>query len=133
MIKQIMMKHSGIDKGVKFLSETNIKIAFGFMLFIFLLGPTAFITRLFSNSLGIYLNNFISSSFFIATGNKEASSWQGDWSIFYLAWWISWSPFIGMFIARISKGRTIREFILAISHHYYHLFGYRSLVVLPFI
>jgi choline/carnitine/betaine transport len=105
---------SGIDKGVRFLSESNIKIAFIFMLLIFIIGPTAYIIRLFSNSLGIYLNDFIDSSFFLAITNKEASSWQAGWSIFYLAWWISWSPFVGMFIARISKGRTIREFILAV-------------------
>jgi choline/carnitine/betaine transport len=104
---------SGIDKGVRFLSESNIKIAFTFMVFIFILGPTAFIIRLFSNSLGIYFNDFIHSSFFLASESTEAG-WQGGWTIFYLAWWISWSPFVGMFIARISKGRTIREFILAV-------------------
>jgi choline/carnitine/betaine transport len=104
---------SGIDKGVRFLSESNIKIAFTFMVFIFILGPTAFIVRLFSNSLGIYFNDFIHSSFFLASEPSEAG-WQGGWTIFYLAWWISWSPFVGMFIARISKGRTIREFVLAV-------------------
>lgn len=105
---------SGIDKGVKFLSEMNIKIAFIFMLIIFILGPTAYIIRLFSNSLGLYLNDFIESSFFLSVGDKDVRAWQGSWSVFYLAWWISWSPFVGMFIARISKGRTIREFILAV-------------------
>lgn len=102
---------SGIDKGVKFLSELNIKIAFVFMIAIFILGPTAYIIKLFSNSLGVYLNDFIKSSFFISVGDN---SWQGSWSVFYLAWWISWSPFVGMFIARISKGRTIREFVFAV-------------------
>lgn len=102
---------SGIDKGVKFLSELNIKMAFIFMLAILILGPTAFIFKTFSNSLGLYLNNFIRSSFFIST---NGDSWQGSWSVFYLAWWISWSPFVGMFIARVSKGRTIREFVLAV-------------------
>lgn len=102
---------SGIDKGVKFLSELNIKIALIFMIAIFFLGPTLYIIKLFSNSLGIYLNNFIKSSFYIST---KDTSWQGDWSVFYLAWWISWSPFVSMFIARVSKGRTIREFVLAV-------------------
>ncbi|MCY6483056.1 BCCT family transporter [Clostridium aestuarii] len=102
---------SGIDKGVKFLSELNIKMAFVFMLAIFIIGPTLHILKLFSNALGLYLNEFISSSFFIST---KDTSWQGSWSVFYLAWWISWSPFVGMFIARISKGRTIREFVLAV-------------------
>ncbi|TCT16094.1 choline/glycine/proline betaine transport protein/BCCT family betaine/carnitine transporter [Natranaerovirga pectinivora] len=102
---------SGIDKGVKFLSETNMKIAGVFMVAVFLLGPTGYILRTFSNSLGLYLNDFVSSSFFISMGDK---SWQGGWSVFYLAWWISWSPFVGMFIARISKGRTIREVVLGV-------------------
>ncbi|MGX8795882.1 BCCT family transporter [Fusibacter sp. JL298sf-3] len=102
---------SGIDKGVKFLSEMNIKMAFVFMVVVLVLGPTAFILKTFSNSLGLYLNDFVQSSFFISTGE---SAWQSDWSVFYLAWWISWSPFVGMFIARVSKGRTIREFVLAV-------------------
>ncbi|MFZ5967173.1 MAG: BCCT family transporter [Bacillota bacterium] len=102
---------SGIDKGVKFLSELNIKMAFVFMMAVLILGPTAFILKTFSNSLGLYLNNFVKASFFISAGED---SWQGSWSVFYLAWWISWSPFVGMFIARISKGRTIREFVLAV-------------------
>ncbi|MEA3424188.1 MAG: BCCT family transporter, partial [Bacillota bacterium] len=101
----------GIDKGVKFLSELNIKKAFIFMLVILILGPTAFIIKTFSNALGLYMNDFVQSAFFISTGND---SWQGSWSVFYLAWWISWSPFVGMFIARVSKGRTIREFVLAV-------------------
>jgi choline/glycine/proline betaine transport protein/BCCT family betaine/carnitine transporter len=102
---------SGLDKGVKVLSELNMRIAFVFMLAILIIGPTGYIIRLFSNSLGIYVNDFIKTSFFISVKN---SAWQGEWSIFYLAWWISWSPFVGMFIARISKGRTIREFVLAV-------------------
>lgn len=102
---------SGIDKGVRFLSEMNIKIAAFFMLAILILGPTGYIIRLFSNSLGLYLNGLISSSFYVSIMDK---TWQGDWSVFYLAWWISWSPFVGLFIARISKGRTIREFVLAV-------------------
>lgn len=102
---------SGIDKGVKFLSELNIRIAFVFMLAVFLLGPTAYIIKLFSNSLGLYLSDFIKSSFFISI---EDTSWQGDWSVFYFAWWISWSPFVGMFIARVSRGRTVREFITTV-------------------
>lgn len=102
---------SGIDKGVKFLSEMNMKIALIFMIAIFILGPTGYIINLFSNSLGVYLNDFFKASFFLS---KDGSTWQGDWTVFYLAWWISWSPFVGMFIARISKGRTIREFIFGV-------------------
>ncbi|WP_425448365.1 BCCT family transporter [Dethiothermospora halolimnae] len=102
---------SGIDKGVKFLSELNIKIAFVFMVAVLFLGPTLYILKVFANSLGLYFNDFIKSSFFISLND---STWQGDWSIFYLSWWISWSPFVGMFIARVSKGRTVREFVLAV-------------------
>ncbi|WP_070000088.1 BCCT family transporter [Cellulosilyticum sp. I15G10I2] len=102
---------SGLDKGVKFLSTLNIKLAAVFMLAIFILGPTLYIIRLFCNSLGLYLNDFILSAFRVSVKDQ---AWQGSWSVFYLAWWISWSPFVGMFIARISKGRTIREFVLAV-------------------
>ena len=102
---------AGIDKGIRFLSELNIRIAAIFMIAVFILGPTAYIIRIFSNSLGLYLNNFVFSSFRVVL---EDQAWQGSWSVFYLAWWISWSPFVGMFIARISKGRTIREFVLAV-------------------
>ncbi|UUV18342.1 BCCT family transporter [Fusobacteria bacterium ZRK30] len=101
---------SGIGKGVRILSELNMKVATVFLIMIIVLGPTLYIVRAFNNGLGFYLNNLISISFFTENGNK----WQGSWTIFYWAWWISWSPFVGMFIARISKGRTVREFILAI-------------------
>lgn len=102
---------SGIDKGVKFLSEITMKMALVFMVAVLLIGPTSYIIRTFSNSLGLYINDFVKSSFFIS---MDGSSWQGTWPIFYIAWWISCSPFVGMFIARISKGRTIREFVLAV-------------------
>lgn len=103
---------AGIHKGVRFLSEVNMRIAFVFMMLIFLLGPTAYILRLFVNSLGLYFGNIVQYATFLST--DIGGSWQGAWTIFYLAWWISWSPFVGMFIARISKGRTIREFIVGV-------------------
>ncbi|MFK4785032.1 BCCT family transporter [Fusobacterium sp. MFO224] len=102
---------SGVDKGVKFLSQLNIIFAGFLMVVIFLLGPTTLIVRTFSNSIGLYLNDFLTTTFFIDATND---TWQGSWTVFYLAWWISWSPFVGMFIAKISKGRTIREFVLAV-------------------
>lgn len=101
---------SGIGKGVRILSELNIKMAGIFLIVILILGPTLFIFRSFGNSIGYYLNNFFELSFF----SENGSGWQGSWTIFYWTWWISWSPFVGMFIARVSKGRTIREFIFAI-------------------
>ncbi len=105
---------SGIDKGVRVLSEWNMRIAFTLMLLVFLLGPTIFIIRLFSNSIGLYIGSIIPSAFFLSMDDGGARAWQGAWTVFYLAWWISWSPFVAMFIARVSKGRTIREFILAV-------------------
>lgn len=101
---------SGIGKGVRILSELNIRVAAIFLILILLIGPTIFIFRSFNNGLGYYLNNFINMSFFTEFGNK----WQGSWTVFYWAWWISWSPFVGMFIARVSKGRSVKEFIIAI-------------------
>lgn len=101
---------SGIGKGVRILSELNIKMAGLFLIAILILGPTLFIFRSFGNGIGYYLNNFFELSFF----SENGSGWQGSWTIFYWTWWISWSPFVGMFIARVSKGRTIREFIFAI-------------------
>lgn len=102
---------SGVHKGIKTLSKLNIKLAGIFMLCVLLLGPTFYILKVFSNGLGIYLNDFIKSSFFVSMND---GTWQGDWSVFYLSWWISWSPFVGMFIARMSRGRTVREFITAV-------------------
>ncbi len=101
---------SGIGKGVRILSELNMRVAFVFLVLMLILGPTLFILRSFSNGIGFYLNNFVSISFFSENGN----AWQGSWTIFYWAWWISWSPFVGMFIARVSRGRSVREFVTAI-------------------
>ncbi len=104
---------SGIDKGVKNLSKINMKLALLFMLALFLLGPTLYIVRLFASSFGMYLSDLPQAAFFLTLTEGGAREWQGSWTIFYLAWWISWSPFVGMFIARVSWGRTIREFIIA--------------------
>lgn len=101
----------GIHKGVRFLSSLNMILAAAFLVAIFLLGPTAYIIRLFANSLGLYFGNIVEYASFIAVQDK---SWQSAWTVFYLAWWISWSPFVGMFIARISKGRTVRELVLGV-------------------
>lgn len=108
----------GIEKGMKLLSDTNMKIAFFILIFIILVGPTNYIFKVMLEGLSDYLNNVLSLSFFSdAQGQVEARAgynWIGDWTIFYWAWWISWAPFVGSFIARISKGRTIREFVLGI-------------------
>lgn len=102
---------SGIDKGVKFLSELNIKAAFILMMIILLVGPTFTIIKDIFASSGLYLTGFVNASLNV---NQLDSGWAQGWTIFYWAWWISWSPFVGMFIAKISKGRTIREFITAV-------------------
>ncbi|UMZ74174.1 BCCT family transporter [Natranaerofaba carboxydovora] len=102
---------TGLSKGVRILSEINIKLAVLFVLAIFILGPSSYIIELLSNSFGLYFNDIVKNAFFISSSDK---SWQAEWTVFYLSWWISWSPFVGMFIARISKGRTVRELILGV-------------------
>lgn len=109
---------TGIDKGIKFLSNTNMVIAFLLMLFLLTVGPTRYILNIFSESIGAYLQNIVSLSFFMDTQGTVAKhtgyDWIGSWTVFYWAWWITWAPFVGSFIARISKGRTIREFMVGI-------------------
>jgi BCCT family betaine/carnitine transporter len=102
---------AGLDKGVKRLSEINMVLAALLLLFIIVVGPTlAIVTGFFSN-LGSYLTHLpaLSNPF----GREDANFSQG-WTAFYWAWWISWSPFVGMFIARVSRGRTVREFLIAV-------------------
>ncbi len=106
---------AGLDKGVKLLSSFNLYIAGLFMLFLIVVGPTVYIFKAFTQNLGFYIQNLPQLSFWVETFyGAEGSSWQNPWTIFYWGWWISWSPFVGMFIARISKGRTVREFILGV-------------------
>ncbi|MDR9501597.1 MAG: BCCT family transporter [Desulfurivibrionaceae bacterium] len=99
----------GISGGIKLLSQINVYLAGGLMLFVLLLGPTLFIMKALMENIGFYLQNLPQ----LATWNEtyEATDWQQAWTIFYWGWWISWSPFVGMFIARVSYGRTIGEFI----------------------
>jgi len=103
---------SGLDKGVKLLSQGNMIMALALMLLVFAFGPSIFLLKSFIQNTGSYLANFIE----ISTWNDSyrESGWQNSWTIFYWAWWIAWSPFVGSFIARISKGRTVKEFILGV-------------------
>lgn len=103
---------SGLNKGVKLLSTGNMILAVILMGLIFVFGPTLFITKGYIQNTGSYLANFID----ISTWNDTFgdTGWQNKWTIFYWAWWIAWSPFVGSFIAIISKGRTIKEFILGV-------------------
>ncbi|MDB9313187.1 BCCT family transporter [Spirulina sp. CS-785/01] len=103
---------AGLDGGVRRLSEFNLYIAGAFMVFVLLVGPTLFILDGFVQNLGNYIANFPVLSFWTET--YEGTEWQNSWTVFYWGWWISWSPFVGMFIARVSKGRTVREFILGV-------------------
>ncbi len=103
---------SGVDKGVKFLSEMNMRIAVLLLLAVVILGPTIFILKSFVQNTGSYVNDLINLSTWAEA--YTGTEWQNSWTIFYWGWWIAWSPFVGMFIARVSKGRTIREFILGV-------------------
>ena len=101
----------GLDGGVKVLSNINMSIAAILLLFIFIVGPTAVIIATMGDTLIGYLGQIVAYSNFVG---REDEAWMQGWTVFYWAWWISWSPFVGMFIARVSKGRTVREFIIAV-------------------
>ena len=103
---------SGIDKGVKFLSEQNIRIGALLLIFIIIVGPTLFIFDSLMQNMGSYLTQVIKLGFW--TESYEQTTWQNSWTVFYWSWWIAWSPFVGTFIARVSKGRTIREFVTGV-------------------
>ena len=102
---------TGIDKGIKVLSDTNMVIMAILLLFIFFSGATLFVLNFMVDSFGQYMSHLLSASFWTDPFG-ESNGWLNGWTIFYWGWWISWGPFVGGFIARISKGRTIREFVL---------------------
>ncbi|TQM42508.1 choline/carnitine/betaine transport [Halopolyspora algeriensis] len=103
---------SGIARGIQYLSNINMVLAALLALFVFVVGPTVFMLNLVPTSIGSYFSHFgLMASRSGATGGAEMNEWLQTWTIFYWAWWISWTPFVGMFIARISRGRTIRQFI----------------------
>ena len=103
----------GLDKGIKRLSNINILFTVVLLSFVIILGPTQFIFNSFVENIGNYLHQVIPLGTWTESYNGE-ENWQSSWTIFYWAWWISWSPFVGVFVARISRGRTIREFILGV-------------------
>lgn len=103
---------SGIEKGIKVVSDVNLYLAFGILILTFLIGPTVKIVNSILSNFGIYVQDIISDSLSVSPFGDN--SWMKAWRIFYWAWWIAWAPFVGTFIARISKGRTIREFILGV-------------------
>lgn len=101
---------SGIGRGIKILSEWNVVLTIALILFFVVAGPTQWLAGFFLNATGDYVTQFLSMGFWTASAPGDVA-WQGGWTIFYWGWWLSWAPFVGMFIARISKGRTIREFM----------------------
>ena len=102
----------GLDGGIRRLSELNLGLGLVLVSFLFVAGPTVFLMEAFVQNLGGYLQSIVSMTF--RTYAFEGSDWQSSWTLFYWAWWIAWSPFVGMFIARISRGRTIREFVTGV-------------------
>ncbi len=105
---------SGVDKGIKLLSNINILAAIVLMLFVLSFGPTNYLIGAFTDGVGNYINNFFALTFDTHIYDEQALPWFYNWTILYWAWWISWAPFVGLFIAKISHGRTIREFIAAV-------------------
>jgi choline/glycine/proline betaine transport protein len=104
---------SGLGKGIKWLSNGNMILAGVVLVLVLALGPTLFLLREWVQSLGYYVQNIVRLSFDTTAFQGEAGlEWQSSWTIFYWGWWISWAPFVGVFIARISRGRTVREFVL---------------------
>ncbi|WP_100402959.1 glycine betaine uptake BCCT transporter [Bacillus sp. FJAT-42315] len=126
----IISAMSGLGKGIKILSNTNMVLAVVLLVLMLIVGPTLLIFNMFTDTIGSYFQNLITMSFQIAPLNEEHRSWINGWTIFYWAWWISWSPFVGIFIARVSKGRTIREFLIGtllmpaiVSFFWFSVFG----------
>ncbi len=101
---------TGVHSGIKYLSILNILLMLMMLAFVFLAGPTLFQINLFISSLGDYLKSIVALSLWVDL--REGNDWQSNWTVFYWGWWVSWCPFVGIFIARISRGRTIKEFIL---------------------
>ncbi|WP_062356902.1 BCCT family transporter [Bacillus kwashiorkori] len=108
----IISSTTGLNRGIKWLSNINLTVAIALMLFVFITGPTVFILETFTVALGDYFSNFISYSLRLTP--YSGNTWVKEWTVFYWAWVIAWSPFVGAFVARISRGRTIREFVLGV-------------------
>jgi len=108
---------SGVENGIRRLSNLNIVLFSGLLIFVLLFGPTLHLLNGFVQNIGDYMNGIVLKTFdlYVYTGDGEkAERWMGLWTVFYWAWWISWAPFVGMFIARISRGRTVRELVAGV-------------------
>ncbi|MEW9796664.1 BCCT family transporter [Alteromonas sp. CYL-A6] len=103
---------TGLEKGIRRLSETNMVLAVLLLLFVLVLGPTVFLLQAYLQNTGAYLSDIVRNTFNLFAYQK--TNWLGGWTIFYWGWWLAWAPFVGLFIARISYGRTIREFVIGV-------------------
>jgi len=103
---------SGLDRGIRLISQLNLTLGLVLLGFVVILGPTAFIARAFVGEVGAYLENLVGLT--LRTDAFHGIEWQSNWTLFYWGWWISWSPFVGMFIARVSRGRTVGEFVAGV-------------------
>jgi len=113
-IGAVISTYTGIDRGIKWLSRINIVVALFLMVMVFIVGPTLFILDIFTHATGNYLQNILYMSFQIDPAGEGTEGWTAAWTIFYWAWWIAWAPFVGTFIARVSRGRTIRSFVIGV-------------------
>jgi choline-glycine betaine transporter len=102
---------TGVEKGIQWLSNINMVLAVVLAAFVFVVGPTVFILNLIPTSLGSYIQDLALMSARTGAEGGATNDWLSSWTVFYWAWWLSWTPFVGMFIARISRGRTIRQFV----------------------
>ena len=121
---------SGLNKGIQILSNVNISIAGLLLIAVLIIGPSILMLNAFTTTTGNFLQTFLQNSFDTGMFNSQKADWMSDWTFFQLAWWISWSPFVGVFIARVSRGRTVREFIggvmlvpVLISFIWFSVFG----------
>ncbi|GAB3160589.1 BCCT family transporter [Myceligenerans halotolerans] len=105
---------TGVDKGIKWLSNINMFLAIALVAFVLVVGPTVFILSDFITQIGSYLTNFFALTFNARPFTEGGKEWLGGWTTYYWGWWMSWAPFVGVFIARISKGRTVREFVFGV-------------------
>ncbi|WP_077622682.1 BCCT family transporter [Sediminibacillus massiliensis] len=112
LVAYMLSSATGLDKGIRYLSNLNLGLALGLLVFVFLFGPTVFILETFTLGIGDYFANFVQYSFRMQP--YKEGTWVRDWTIFYWAWAIAWSPYVGAFVARVSRGRTIRQYILGV-------------------
>ncbi|GGK08727.1 glycine betaine transporter OpuD [Lentibacillus kapialis] len=106
--------YTGLSRGIKYLSNANMGLGAILFLATLILGPSLYIFNSFTDTIGSYLQQLPSESFRLAPNDQDERQWVLDWTVFFWAWWMAWSPFVGIFIARVSKGRTIREFLAGV-------------------